>query len=150
GFDRAARLYREAIASIGTDDPRWQALHEQLGVALGNARRGPEAAAAYLCAVEGAGASHALDLRRRAAEHYLASGHMEEGLGVLRGVLAATGLSMPATPLAAVLRTLPLLVFLWLRGLWFRERRESELPAEVLVRIDACAAVAHSLYYVNP
>jgi hypothetical protein len=150
GFDRAARLYRQAIALIGAGDARRRLLHEKLGVALGTAHRGPEAAAAYLDAALGAGTQQALELRRRAADHYLLSGHIEEGLVVLRAVLAATGMTMPATPLGALLRMVPLLVLLWWRGLRFRERAESELPAEELLRIDACAAVSRGLSVAEP
>jgi hypothetical protein len=150
GFDRAARLYRQALALVDESDPRWRTLHEKLGAALGSAGRGPEAAAAYLVSVEGAGAQQALDLRRRAAEHYLMSGHIEEGLAVFREVLAATGLSMPATPLGAVIRMLSLTVFLWLRGLRFLERAEGEIPAGELLRVDACEAAAFSLISSSP
>jgi eukaryotic-like serine/threonine-protein kinase len=150
GFDRAARLYRQAIAAMSEDGAARRTLHEKLGAALGYAGRGPEAAAAYLAAVDVSVAERALELRRRAAEHYLTSGHIEEGLSVLRAVLAATGLSMPATRLGALIRLLPLVVLLWLRGLRFHERPEHEIPAEDLLRIDACAAVASGLMAADP
>jgi hypothetical protein len=149
GFDRAARLYRQAIAALGEGDARRRLLHEKLGAALGNTGHGPEAAAAYLVSVEGAETQHALELRRRAADHYLMSGHVEEGLAAMRAVLAATGLSLPATQLGAVLRILPLYVFSWLRGLRFRERAEQDIPAGELLRIETCASVSFSMIAVN-
>jgi hypothetical protein len=62
-------------------------------------------------------------------------------------VLAATGLSMPATQLAALIRFLPLAFFLWLRGLRFRERPVEQIPAADLLRIDTYWAVALSLSF---
>jgi hypothetical protein len=149
GFDRATRLYRQAIAALDEGDERWRLLHEKLGAALGNTGHGPEAAAAYLIAVGGAEGHRALELRRRAAEHYLMSGHVEEGLAVLGAVLAATRLSMPATPLRAALRLLPIVVFLWIRGLRFRERAEEDVPPAELLRIDTCASVSFSMIAVD-
>ncbi len=149
GADRAARLYRQAIASMTPGDPRWRELHEKLGAALGNGGRGPEAAAAYLAAAAGAAPAEALELQRRAAEHYLNSGHIEKGLEVLRTVLPATGLSMPRTRIGVLIQLLLLVVLLWLRGLRFRERPEHEIPAEVLLRIDVCATVSFGLMSVD-
>jgi hypothetical protein len=52
---------------------------------------------------------------------------------------------MPATELGTVIRLLLLVVFLWFRGLRFRERPEEEIAAGDLLRIDACATVSWSM-----
>jgi serine/threonine protein kinase len=147
GFDRAARLYRQAIDLVPAYDARRRPLHAKLGAALEDAGRGAEAAAAYLVAAEGQAPAAALELRRRAAENQLISGHYEEGITILREVLAASGVALPVTNLGAVLRVLPLLLLLRLRGLGFRERPAGALPAAELLRLDACAAAAGGLIH---
>ncbi|HTM19779.1 MAG TPA: AAA family ATPase, partial [Kofleriaceae bacterium] len=72
-FDRAARLYALAL-ELQPEHPRNRELRVALGDALANAGRGAEAAVAYLAAVPGTSAAERLDLERRAAEQYLASG----------------------------------------------------------------------------
>ena len=69
------------------------------------------------------------NLRRRAAEQFLRSGHVEEGLQVLDGVLREFGLHLPRTPRAA--RWSWLLRCAWLRlgGLRFRLRRGEGDPS---------------------
>jgi hypothetical protein len=155
GFDQAVRLYRQAIALMNADDPERRALHERLGEALSSAGRGVEAAAAYLVAAEGQAPATSLVLRRKAAENQIMSGHTDEGLEAMRPLLAAVGITLPITRLGALLRTLPLMLWFWLRGLRYRERSAEEIPAKELLRLDACAAIAadfirqphfHSLY----
>src|SRR6185295_13229847 len=101
-FDRAARLYRQALELHSLEAPERRQLQARLGEALAAAGRGPEAAAAFLAAAEGATVAEALDLRRRSSEQLLISGHIDEGLGALDQVLRAVGLRMPATPRRAL------------------------------------------------
>ncbi len=147
GFDRAARLYRQAIDLVPADDARRRALHAKLGAALADAGRGAEAAAAYLVAAEGQEPRASLELRRKAAENQLISGHHREGISVMREVLGASGIALPATSLGAFLRVLPLLLLLKLRGLGFRERPRQVLTEAELLRLDACAAAANGLVH---
>jgi hypothetical protein len=150
GFDRSARCYRHALDLLEPGDLRRCAVQEKLGDALVNAGRSAEGAAAYLDAVAGASSERAFGLRRRAAEHYLVSGHVDEGIEVLRAVLAATGLSMPTTPLGVLVRLVPLLLLLWWRGLRYREHPAAEVPVRDLLRIDACAALRTGLGNADP
>ncbi|MEO7328664.1 MAG: hypothetical protein ABI193_08815, partial [Minicystis sp.] len=153
GFERAARLYRQAIASIGEegeDGARKRALYERLGVALGHCGRGPEAAVAYLAAAEGAPAEPRLTMRRLAAEHYLMSGHLDEGLAVFRTVLGGTGLSIPWTSGGALARALALVALLRFKGLGFRARPLDQIPADVLSRLDAWSAAGSSMSHFDP
>src|SRR5258706_108747 len=70
---------------------------------LACAGRGNEAGRAFLEAAKNApNAGDVLDLRRRAAEHLLLSGRIDEGLAVLREVLGAVGLEMAPTPARAL------------------------------------------------
>lgn len=140
-FERAAQLYRIALNSQA--EPRdAQRLQLRLAEALRNAGLGPEAARAYLEAAHQASAPEAAELRRRAAEQYLHSGHLSEGLGVLRELLAAVGLKMSERPLWTLLRLLGLRMWLQLRGLGFKPR-----PADTarLLAVDTCWAAASGL-----
>src|SRR5262249_15333533 len=79
-FDRAADLYHRALRLAPPDVGQQRPLYEQLGDALANAGRGAEAGEAYRKAAEGAEVGKNRVLRRRAAEQYLRSGRVKEGL----------------------------------------------------------------------
>jgi hypothetical protein len=147
-FERAARLYRAALELSGAPERAEpadvvQSLRVKLAEALGNAGHGGEAGRAYLAAVGGAAPEVALDLRRRAAEQFLRSGHLDEALPEVAAVLDEVGLSIPATPA----RSLGSLLFqrakLWLRGLDFAERES--VPADELRRIDICWTLGNGM-----
>jgi serine/threonine protein kinase len=148
-FDRAARLYKLALELGTTDAVARQSLRVKLGDSLANAGRGAEAAHVYLSAAEGASAAETLELQRRAAEQLLRSGHVDEGLAVFRKVFDRFGMKLPATPRMALLSFLLRRIQLWLRGLSFRERSASEIPAEDLLRIDVCWSVAAGLSLID-
>jgi serine/threonine protein kinase len=135
-FDRAAGLYRLALELRPAEGDEARELHSGLGDALANAGRGAEAARAYLTAAEGAGPAPALDLRRRAAYQYCASGRLAEGRAALRDVLARVGLDLPATPFRTLAALLAARARLRLRGLSFRERPEAAVDETELRRID--------------
>ncbi len=150
-FDRAARLYRLALElDAAGDREKRRDLSLKLASALANAGRGAEAAKAYLAAADGAGAAEALELRRRAAEQLLRSGHLDEGLPLLGSILSRIGIRLTES------RWRTLLSFLWhrarirLRGLEFRERDVSEIPAEELLRVDTCWTLSAGFANVNP
>ncbi len=148
-FDRAARLYERSLAwkaLLGVEGAR---LHARLGEALANAGRGRASAQAYLAAAPGMPPAEALDCRRRAAEQFLRSGHIDEALEAFREVLAAIDMEMPRTPRGALVSLLARIVHLKIRGLDFTERDEKEVPAEELLRIDTCFAVSAGLGLVD-
>ncbi|MBV9126143.1 MAG: AAA family ATPase, partial [Planctomycetes bacterium] len=150
-FDRAAKLYRLVLELRPPQDERAERrLRTQLGDALANAGRGTEAAPAYLAAANKAPAEEALELRRRAAWQLLISGHVDEGLAVVRTVLAAVGMTMPRTPRGALCSLLVSRLKLRLRGLDFREREVSQVAPEDLKRIDICWSVATGLTMIDP
>jgi eukaryotic-like serine/threonine-protein kinase len=90
-----------------------------------------------------------LELQRRAAEELLQSGHVDEGLSVLHTVLERIGMRYPRTPRGALISFLLRRVEVWIRGLSFRERRAAEIPADALIRIDACWSVSNSLGLID-
>lgn len=148
-FDRAVRLYRLALELRPREPAEGRPLRVKLGEALANAGRGAEASEAYLTAAEGANAAESIDLRRRAAEQLLLSGHVDEGLSVIASVLSGLGMALAATPWQALLPLLWRRAQVRLRGLSFREREATRVPAEQLIRIDTCWSVAQGLSMVD-
>jgi eukaryotic-like serine/threonine-protein kinase len=148
-FDLAASLFRQALAQGTADEAATRRLRQQLGEALANAGRGAEAAEAYLSAAEGADAATAIDLRRQAAYQYCSSGHPDEGRAALRIVLESVGMKLPHTPLQSLTQLLWRRFRLWWRGLKFKERAASEVPAEDLRRVDVTWSTSTGLTLID-
>ncbi len=149
-FDRAARLYSLGLElSPPSETESRRRLQISLGDALANAGRGGEAAAIYLAAAEGAPTAEALELQRRAADQLVRTGHIEEGLPLLRQVLEKVGFRYPETSLGSILAFLFHRLRIRLRGLDFRERDESQIAPQQLFRIDTCWAVALGLSMID-
>jgi hypothetical protein len=148
-FDRAVTLYRRALDLGPSSDASRRSLRTELAEALANAGRGAEAAEEYLAATDGVFAAEAIDLRRRAAGQLLISGHVDAGLVVLRDVLGAVGIRFPGTPRRALASLLLQQIRLGLRGLDFRPRDASQVPAEDLARIDICWSAAIGLSNID-
>jgi hypothetical protein len=98
-FARAADLYRQAMGCFPQDN----SLITKCADALVNAGRCAESAPLYLSAAA-ADPERAFQLKTRAAEQLLASGRIEDGLGVLKPLLADVGIRYPKTPLRALFR----------------------------------------------
>ncbi|HUQ02132.1 MAG TPA: AAA family ATPase [Kofleriaceae bacterium] len=146
-FDQAARAFRWAL-DLGHRDRA--NLCDKLGDALGNIGRGAAAADAYLAAAEHVGVDAvALEMRRKAAEQLLISGHIDRGMRLITQVLAALGMKLPATPNRALASLLLRRARLRLRGIGFEPRHESEVAATELTRVDMCWSVATGLAMVD-
>jgi len=140
-FSRAASLYRSALSSGANLEERWR-IRTKMAEALANSGKGKEAAASFADAAREleAWAPHdrsALDLRRRAAEHYLRSGHVDEGLALLRRVLSGTGARYPRTPTGALLSLVHQRLRLRVRGLGFRLRDPAQIAPEDRLKVEA-------------
>jgi serine/threonine protein kinase len=146
-FDRAASLYRRAL-SLDAADRR--SLQVSLGDALVNAGRGAEAAPVFLEAAQGEGAARGLELRRRAAEQFLVSGHIDRGVEVLRKVLSSVDVEYAESSVRAILLMLGRLARLRIRGMGFEERRAESIDAWKLARIDVCYSAGKGLTLVDP
>jgi tetratricopeptide (TPR) repeat protein len=149
-FDRAARLYRMAIDTGFLSDDIVRKLYIGLGDALVNAGRGDEAAEAYLEAAERSTDAKAIELKRRAVEHRLRSGHIQEALVTLHEILDVFGLKLPSSKNSAMLMLLAQRSLLALRGTRFQERVEPEVPRDELMKIDVCWTVAVGMILANP
>jgi alpha-beta hydrolase superfamily lysophospholipase/serine/threonine protein kinase len=149
-FERAAWLYRAAFDLHPEEGPERQRLRVALADALAGAGRGPEAARLYLEAVTQAPPAEWLELRRRAAQAFLISGHIQEGFEVLRVVLGELDLPMARTPRGALVSFLLGRARAFLRGTRLRARPGKDLSPAELVRIDTCWSVAVGLALVDP
>ena len=144
-FDQAAVYYRRALDVAPIEGVDTSDLQASLGEALVNAGRSSEAASVFLDLAGRVDSTRALDLRRRAAEQLLMSGRTDQGIDVIRRVLAEVGLRLPEGPKRALFWLLVRRAHLRLRGFSFVERSLSEVPTEELRRIDICWAVAAGL-----
>ena len=149
-FARAASLYKQALELHSYSGAARCVLLAKLGSALTNANRGAEAAPVFLLAAADAGQKESCDLQRRAADEFLISGHLEEGLRVLAQVLAAVGLKLGSNTAQVLASLYWRRARLKLRGLQFTPRSAQQIPTEQLLRIDVCWAVARGLGMVDP
>ncbi len=150
-FDRAARLFAACLelASNITSE-RERELRIAMGDALVAAGRGYAGAEQYLRAASGASPAMGLELRRRAAEHQIRSGHIDAGMRDLDAVLREVGLTLPQTPRQALAHLLWRRLRLKVRGLRYRLRSSDDLTPRQRTRIDACWSAAASLALVDP
>lgn len=118
-------------------------------MALAQAGRSAESAAAYLDACRHASSTQQIPLRRNAAEQWLRSGRVDEGTRELRTVLEALGLRGSFDPRAALAWFLWLRARIRLRGTDFHERPESEVDPRLLLRIDTTWTAATGLQQSN-
>ncbi len=148
-FDRACGLYQKALELMAAGDPSRHQLVVQLADALANAGRSPEAAQQYLAACATAPPEAILPLKQKAAYHYCASGHVDQGKEAFRQVLAAVGTALPKTPRAAIASILWHRVRLQVRGMGFQERPASAISPAALNRLDALSSAATGLGMVD-
>lgn len=143
-FERAARLYRDALARLSLDGQQRRALSERLGHCLALAGRGVEAAAAFSEALVGASPAQSMQLRSLATTQLLRAGKVAEAYEELDRAHELTGLRVPKTNLSAVF------MLLW-RRLKIRFKKlalgtSSEPPSPELVqRADLLWGVGASL-----
>jgi tRNA A-37 threonylcarbamoyl transferase component Bud32 len=149
-FDRAAQLFRAAIRCSPEERVDHRAMRVQLADALANAGRGGEAAREYQAAMAGAVPSEALMLRRQAAYQWLISGHIDEGIDTIREVLREVGMKLPSPGHQALWSLLWQRFCLRLRGMQYLRREVSQVPPELLKRVDACWSACAGLSMVDP
>jgi hypothetical protein len=149
-FDNAATLYHLALAFGTPEEQEQRRLRTKLGEALADAGRGGEAAREFLAAARDAPAAEVRDLWHRAAWQFLISGHVDEGIQLLSGVLGLVGMSYPKTPRRTLWSLLLRRAQLWWRGLRFLPREVGQVPPDELIRLDVCASAAAGLLMIDP
>ncbi len=150
-FEMAAALWGVALR-LG-DQPNEDVRRDMMmrrAQALSHAGRGPEAAIAFLSASKNANSALGFQCRRLAAHELLVSGHVHDGLALLRSTLAEIGDQLPSTT-AAVKRQL---VWRWLRisikGTRFRARTPDVRTAVDEIRLDMMRSASLGLSMVEP
>jgi serine/threonine protein kinase len=149
-FDRAARQYRLALELSSARGDGERQLRRKLADALANAGYGKEAGDEYLRCASAADADEALELRRRAATQLLTSGHIDQGLAVLKSVLRAWGIPAPRTPRAAYIHLILARARLWWRGLDLLQRRVAPIRPRDANRLDLYWSATTGLSLVDP
>jgi len=149
-FDQAADFYAIAVELGGGDADQLRALQIRWATALMHAGRGPEAATVFVAAAAaGADPAVRLDCQRQAADQWIITGHLEQGMAALRSLLDEIREPLAATPRRALVRVLWNRLRLRLRGLASVPRLESQVPLETLRRLDVLRAVAHGLAMID-
>jgi len=148
-FDLSARWYAIALEGEMWTEPDRRELRTQFADALADAGRPREAADQFRAAAEGADAASRLELNRRASGALLQSGYVTEGMELTRVVLAGVGLTMPQTPMRALMSMLWRRAWLRVRGLGFRPRRIGEISQAELTKVDVCEGVSFGLALVD-
>ncbi|MFT3770141.1 MAG: protein kinase [Minicystis sp.] len=149
-FDRAAALFGYVLETAPGDAVHERALRIKLGDALANAGHGVASAEQYSVATQGALPDEALDLRRRAAEQLLKSGHLDKGKAVLAEVLASVGITLFQRRWLVLLSLFFWRFMIWWRGFRRRTPNVRKVPAEIARRLDACWSAAIGLSMCEP
>jgi hypothetical protein len=133
------------------DEPHRRRLLTGLGDRLVDAGRSKEAARYFFEAASTGSPERLvrLDLLRRAAERFLMSGHVDEGLATTRDVLAASGVSMPKTWLGGVAQLGWHQLRLSRKPLTWKTRRMEDVDAASAMRMDLCWSVGAGLALVD-
>ncbi|MFY9224452.1 MAG: protein kinase [Blastocatellia bacterium] len=154
-FDQAAEVYQFILElidnkQINVNSNELHKLRIKLGDSLTNAGRGKQAALAYLLAADNAtNQEEVVELKRRAAEELLISGHIKEGSILLNTILKLLGMKLAKTRKHAFISLLYQRLKLKLRGLTFKQRKESEISSLDLLKIDTCWSVSLGLSMVD-
>lgn len=143
-YHQAVRLCRVALGTGKLAAADTLIIKARLADALVGAGYPKEAAETYLDLAEHEPEEVAFKRRRQAAKQFFISGHVSEGSQVLRSLLPAARLRMPRTSLGCFLSMGFHQLLIAARGLKFRERAESEIPAADLLRLETCEALASS------
>jgi hypothetical protein len=152
-FERAARLYQRALELGGSGTPL-EEVERRLAVALASAGRGREAGEAYARAAgalerrSNADAQHVLELRYRAAEQFIQTGHDDKGSGILREVLERVGIPLPASRGEAIGKTVALRLSIMASELTNRTAPDRPSAAD-LWRFDAMRSACLRLAIVD-
>jgi hypothetical protein len=149
-FDRAARLYAQALEHGRFAAAEIRRIRTRLGDALTYAGRGAQAAAHYFAAASLSEPDAAHELERRAAEQLLISGRRKEGLATLARVLENSGVGTLPSAGAAIPRLLLERLRLRMAGLRFQPCEAARIDPDVLRRVDACGVAARTLTVREP
>jgi tetratricopeptide (TPR) repeat protein len=151
-FSHGANLYRSAAELSEKTEDRIELLVE-LSAALEQAGRRADAGRVCLeaaaLAAKDPGTYTAAELRSRAGEHLILSGHFSEGIELVREALSEVAVTLPESAARSVADTINLTAELATRGVEFTPRDEVDVPAEQLRRVDLELATARALVFTD-
>lgn len=151
-FERAARLYRRAIELEPGEVPLHE-LYRRLGSALGSAGLGKEAGVAFstaarLLRLQPGSPEESTRLQQSAAEQFIQTGHFQEGVEMIREVLAELDVPFPKSRGEALTKATALRLAAMVRSLQPRARQDPPSSLE-LARFDALWAANARLAMVD-
>jgi eukaryotic-like serine/threonine-protein kinase len=149
-FEQAAQFYAEALETGEASEAIQATLLRRRAEALAKAGRGYESGQCYIEAVRWPAYNDALEMQQLAAEQFMRSGYLDEGIRISASLLRTVGLRMPEKPLESVFRMLALRAFIRVRGLRWRERAEQKLSSSALRKLDVLWNSALGLSAGNP
>jgi hypothetical protein len=149
-FDQVAALCSAALRLASDELPpeEHRELTARRAEALAFAGRGAEAARDYLDAAVGEDDDKSFQYRRAAAEQLLVSGHINEGLALLRECMAAIGEKFPDFDTARR-KLIGNMVWLRLRGTRYRERPANSGNLQDQIRLDLYRTASLGLSLVD-
>jgi len=147
-FEYAAGLYRAAAESAPSAEERLEHLQCR-AKALASAGHGKEAADLYLQLAEVATTESSLRLRRLAAEQLVSTGHVRDGVGVLKAVLHELGVAVPQTRLGVLTAHVFQSTWISLRG-WSLPRRDTPADLRELAVIDCLRVLGALMSLIDP
>ncbi len=143
-FGKAVEMFRVAITHADVGDARRIELRIKLAEALANGMRCAEAGREYLDISQHVGAEERGELRRRGAEQLLFSGHIDEGIAVLKEAFEDNGLDYDA-----LLRQSPFETLTKLEATGFRYSIHAEIDPAELRRLDIMWAAGHGMTQIR-
>lgn len=149
-FEHAAEAFRSGLAQAKLGADEVVGVRLELAQALANMGDGAAAAREFTRVADARSGHEALDLRRRAGEQLLKSGHLERGLDVFEEALSRGRIPRTAPGLGRLIGLQLGRVRSRLQGLGHQRRHARELEREQLVRLDALRSCAESLGAIDP
>jgi eukaryotic-like serine/threonine-protein kinase len=149
-FSHAADLYEKGLGLATFDVTERREIRIERARMLASAGKGRAAAQAYEEAASDEDHDSALEYRRLAAEQLLLSGHVEQGLTVIEGVLAKVGMRKPMKAHGVLFSIAVGRLFVRARGLRHAVRPQSQLTRIEVERLDAAWTLACSLSLIDP
>ena len=146
-FWNAAELYGRALV-LGAPDPA--GLRRQRAEALAHAGHAAAAGDEYATLLRDAGPSEVPALEQRAADQYLRGGRFDDGLTLLRRVVARAGFRFPESTGGALAALAMARLRLAARGYELTERPAAGAPTELLARLDTIWPAIVGLSLVDP
>jgi tRNA A-37 threonylcarbamoyl transferase component Bud32 len=148
-FDHAANLFQRSLDLRPLSGTEGRKLQIARANALANAGRGAEAGPIFSATAEGLEGFEQCELRLRAADQFMLSGHTKEGLEILNMLLRGVGLGMAGGRRRALFNMLLERIRMRLRGTHYQERTAATIPPEELLRVDLCQTAFHRMMTVD-